>query len=96
MKSTNQKPAGLLQPLPIPSSRWGSVSMDLITAPPETKSGNTAIVDRLSKMTHLAACSTSTLALRILQNGLDMKSTDCVGYLMSSSVTGILASLATS
>ena len=62
MKSTNQKPAGLLQPLPIPSRRWGSVSMDLITALPETKSGNTAIVafvERLSKMTHLAACSTN-------------------------------------
>ncbi len=61
MKSTNQTPAGLLQPLPIPSRRWGSVSMDLITALPETQSGNTAIVafvDRLTKMTHLAACST--------------------------------------
>jgi len=62
MKSTNQKPAGLLQPLPIPTRRWGSVSMDLITSLPETRSGNTAIVafvDRLTKMTHLAACSTN-------------------------------------
>ena len=61
-KSTNQKPAGLLQPLPVPTRKWGSVSMDLITALPETASGNTAIVvfvDRLSKMTHLAACKTT-------------------------------------
>ena len=61
-KSTNRKPAGLLQPLPVPTRKWGRVSMDLITALPETASGNTAIVvfvDRLSKMTHLAACKTS-------------------------------------
>ena len=38
------------------------MSMHLITALPETKSGDTAIVvfvDRLTKMTHLAACQTS-------------------------------------
>ena len=61
-KSSNQKPAGLMQPLPVPARKWGSVSMDLITALPETASGNSAIVvfvDRLSKMTHLAACPTS-------------------------------------
>ena len=60
MKSTNQEPAGLLQPLPIPSRRWGSVSLDVITALPETRSGNTAIVafvHRLRKMTHFAACN---------------------------------------
>ena len=37
-KPTNQKPAGLLQPLPVPTRKWGSVSMDLITALPETTS----------------------------------------------------------
>ena len=54
------KPEGrkLLQPLPIPGKFWHSVSMDLITHLPVTARGNTAIVvfiDRLSKMTHLAA-----------------------------------------
>ena len=61
-KSSNQAPAGLLQPLPIPTRKWGNVSMDLMTALPETASGNTDIVvfvDRLSKMTHLAACKRS-------------------------------------
>ena len=35
-KSSNQKPAGLLQPLPIPSGPWMSVSMDFITHLPDT------------------------------------------------------------
>ncbi len=35
-KSTNQKPANLLQPLPVPTRKWASVSMYLITALPET------------------------------------------------------------
>jgi transposase InsO family protein len=46
----------------VPTRKWGSVSMDLITAMPETSSGKTAIVvfvDRLTKMVHLAACKTS-------------------------------------
>ena len=58
-KPSNQKPAGLLQPLPIPEFRWQSVSVDLITELPKTKAGHTAIcvfVDRLSKMVHFAPC----------------------------------------
>ena len=61
-ETSTQKSAGLLQPLPVPSCKWGSGSMDVITALPETASGNSAIVvlvDRLSKMTHLAACKTT-------------------------------------
>ena len=57
-KPEGGKPAGLLQPLPIPGKFWHKVSMDLITHLPVTARGNTAIVvfvDRLSKMTHLAA-----------------------------------------
>ena len=42
-KSSNQAPVGLLQPFPIPTRKWGSVSMDLITALPETASSKTAI-----------------------------------------------------
>ena len=61
-KPSNQKPAGLLQPLPIPTRKWGSVSMDLITSLPETAAGNSAIVVfvcRLTKMVHLVACKTA-------------------------------------
>jgi hypothetical protein len=51
-----------VQPLPVPTRNWGSVNMNLITALPETASGNTAIVvfdDRLTEMVHLAACKTA-------------------------------------
>ena len=62
-KSTNEKPAGLLHPLPIPAFRWQSVSMDFITDLPKTAAGHTAIlvcVDRLSKMVHFAPCWNDT------------------------------------
>ncbi len=58
-KSTNENPAGVLQPLPIPEFRWQSVSMDFITELPETKAGQTTtlvFVNRLSKMAHFAPC----------------------------------------
>ncbi len=60
--NSNQKPAGLLQPLQIPGRRWDSISVDLIVQLPPTKQGNTKIVvfvDRLSKMVHLAAVPTN-------------------------------------
>ncbi|KAL3699316.1 hypothetical protein R1sor_017338 [Riccia sorocarpa] len=56
IKATNQSPAGLLQPLPIPSKRWEHVSMDLVCELPMTKTGFDSIVvfvDKLSKMIHL-------------------------------------------
>lgn len=62
MKSSNQRPMGLLQPLAIPERRWTDVSMDLITALPKTKHGHDAImvvVDRLTKMVHFAPTVTS-------------------------------------
>ena len=58
-KTSNQKPAGLLQPLAIPEFRWASVSVDFITQLPETAAGHSAMVvfmDRLSKIVHLAPC----------------------------------------
>jgi transposase InsO family protein len=56
VKSTNQLPAGLLQPLPVPGEPWQSVSMDFVTDLPQTLSGFdciTVYVDRLTKMVHL-------------------------------------------
>ncbi len=61
-KPANQRPGGLLQPLPIPNKPWESISMDLITQLPETAAGHDAIVvfvDRLTKMTHFAAATTN-------------------------------------
>ena len=64
-KGVMRKPAGLLQPLSIPDKRWGSVSMDFITQLPRTKRGHDAIfvvVDRLTKMVHIAPTQTDVNA----------------------------------
>jgi Integrase zinc binding domain/Integrase core domain/Chromo (CHRromatin Organisation MOdifier) domain len=58
VKVERKRPAGHLQPLPIPGRRWESVSMDFITDLPVTARGHDAIwvvVDRLSKMVHVEA-----------------------------------------
>jgi len=49
------KPAGTLQPLPIPSWKWENISMDFITGLPRTLHGYNSIwviVDRLTKSAH--------------------------------------------
>jgi len=54
-KSQKLKPAGLLQPLPIPGDRWEVVSLDFITDLPLTKrnkDGIMTVVDKLTKMAH--------------------------------------------
>ncbi|KAJ9518065.1 hypothetical protein QJQ45_009986 [Haematococcus lacustris] len=57
-KSSAQRPAGKLQPLPIPLRPWGSVSLDLIVKLPASGPAKhdsiLVIVDRLTKMVHLA------------------------------------------
>ncbi|GJP79406.1 hypothetical protein CLOP_g9640, partial [Closterium sp. NIES-67] len=55
MKSSKQKKAGLLQPLPVPEQPWLVVSVDFITGLPPTTSGHDAIlvvIDKFSKMGH--------------------------------------------
>ena len=69
-KPSNQKPAGLLQPLQIPGRRWESVSVDFITHLPETPRGNTAIVvfvDRLTKMVHFVPTRDDADAAEVAQ-----------------------------
>lgn len=53
-KSSNNPPAGLLRPLPIPSRPWSHITLDFVTGLPSS-SGNTVIltvVDRFSKAAH--------------------------------------------
>ena len=58
-KASNQKPGGLLQPLPIPEMPWDSVSFDFIHDLPVTERGFTSIVvlvDRLTKYAYFHPC----------------------------------------
>lgn len=55
VKAEYLKPAGTLQPLPIPSWNWENISMDFITGLPRTLHGYNSIwviVDRLTKSSH--------------------------------------------
>lgn len=53
-KHSNQSPAGLLQPIPIPQRKWQVWSMDLIGPLPQTASGQDMIVVMIDKFTKLA------------------------------------------
>ena len=67
-KPSNQRPAGLLQPIPPPTQRWQQVTMDLITHLPESAGAHDAIfvvVDRLSKFARFIPCSTTSSAADI-------------------------------
>ena len=64
-KSSTQARPGQMQPLPIPSRRFGSWSMDFITQLP-TVSGYNAIytcVDRLTKLVRVCPCKVGEGAL---------------------------------
>ncbi|GLI69983.1 hypothetical protein VaNZ11_014632, partial [Volvox africanus] len=64
-KALSGKGHGLLQPLPVPDAPWESVSMDFVVALPKTEGGYDAVfvmVDRLTKMVHLAPCTSSCTA----------------------------------
>ncbi|GJP51223.1 hypothetical protein CLOM_g10392 [Closterium sp. NIES-68] len=62
MKSSKQKKARLLQPLPVPEQPWQVVSLDFITGLPPTTSGHDAIlvvIDKFSKMGHFIPTHTT-------------------------------------
>ena len=52
-KARNHKPFGLLQPIEPPSNKWEVITMDFVIPLPETKNGNSGILNvvcKLSKM----------------------------------------------
>ncbi|CAI7879496.1 unnamed protein product [Closterium sp. NIES-54] len=62
MKSSKQKKAGLLQPLPVPEQPWQVVSLDFITGLPPTNAGHDAIlvvIDKFSEMGHFIPTHTT-------------------------------------
>ncbi|GJP85369.1 hypothetical protein CLOP_g15479 [Closterium sp. NIES-67] len=62
MKSSKQKKAVLLQPLPIPEQPWQVVRLDFITGLPTITSGHDAIlvvIDKFSKMGHFIPTHTT-------------------------------------
>ena len=61
VKAEHQRPAGLLQPLPIPEWKWEEVGMDFITGLPRTQTGCDfiwVIIDRLTKVAHFIPVKT--------------------------------------
>ncbi|WVZ91093.1 LOW QUALITY PROTEIN: hypothetical protein U9M48_037307 [Paspalum notatum var. saurae] len=68
VKAEHQKPAGLLQPLPIPVWKWDEVGMDFVTGLPKTPKGNDSIwviVDRLTKTAHFLPVRTNYNGARL-------------------------------
>src|SRR5512136_2986103 len=62
VKAEHQRPAGLLQPLPIPEWKWEEIGMDFITGLPRTPNGYDSIwviVDRLTKSAHFVPVKTT-------------------------------------
>ena len=68
VKAEHQKPAGLLQPLPVPDWKWEQIGMDFITGLPRTKSGYDSIwviVDRLTKVSHFIPVKTTYTSAKL-------------------------------
>lgn len=59
--------ADLLQPLPIPTQKWESITMDFITGLPKVQGKDCiyVVVDRLTKFGHFFAISTGFTALQV-------------------------------
>ena len=70
VKAEHQKPAGLLQPLPVSQWKWDDICMDFVTGLPKTQRGNDAIwviVDTLTKVAHFIPISTRYRADQLAQ-----------------------------
>lgn len=73
-KASQERPAGLLQPLPIPSQRWEVVTMDFIGPLPPTArkfDAITVFVDKLTKLAHFVPSTTSATAVDVAHQFFD-------------------------
>lgn len=72
-KSSNQRPYGLLNPLPIPTQPWEAIGIDFIGPLPESKDRNTTfdqitvIIDLLTSMVHLVPSKTTYTARNVAE-----------------------------
>ena len=66
-KVQNSHPSSLLHPLPIPTQKWESISMDFITGLPKVfcKDCIFVVVDSLTKFAHLFSVTTTFFAAQV-------------------------------
>jgi hypothetical protein len=72
-KHENTLPAGLLQPLPVPTRPWSHLTMDFITGLPKSEGYEVilVVVDRLTKYSHFIALRHPYTALTVATTFLD-------------------------
>jgi protoheme ferro-lyase len=68
-KHENTRPAGLLQPLPVPNRIWTNITMDFIKCLPLSQGQSVIliVVDRLSKYSHFTALSHPYTTAKVAQ-----------------------------
>jgi hypothetical protein len=69
VKAEHQRPAGLLQPLEIPTWKWEDISMDFVVGLPRSQRGHDAIwviVDKLTKVAHFIPVREDNRVLKLV------------------------------
>ena len=70
VKAEHHKPAGLLQPMPIPEWKWDKLGMYFITGLPRTQSGYDSIwvvMDRLTNVAHFIPVKTTYTSAKLVK-----------------------------